>query len=67
MDFFHAFYRLFTVVAYSQPIGIAAFDEDGRVRVGAIVFTYSYVGIVVIILLQVATRNLDSGLAAYTC
>jgi hypothetical protein len=57
-DFFHAFYTMFSVVAYSQPTGIAAFDDNGNVRVGVVIFIYSYVAIVMFVLLQVVVAVL---------
>ena len=56
-DFFHAFYTLFSVIAYSQPMDSVVFNDDGCVRFGAITFVYSYVGIVIIILLQVTLSS----------
>ena len=56
-DFFHAFYTLFSVIAYSEDGGITIFDDDGNVRTGRAAFVYSYVAIVVIMMLQVATGD----------
>ena len=56
-DFFHAFYTMFGVVALgTNPVNV--FDDEGHLIVGNAAFVYSYVAIVIFVLLQVVVAVL---------